>query len=105
MIIKKIGVFSCAKISGILYALMGLIIGAIFSFISLVSSVFSGDLGGGQLMGMFFGIGAIILLPIFYGLLGFVSAAIGSWFYNLVAGWIGGIEIILEEQPPNVLQN
>lgn len=43
--------------------------------------------------GLLFGAGAIVVLPIFYGVLGFVFAGIGAAIYNLVAGWVGGIEI------------
>jgi hypothetical protein len=39
------------------------------------------------------GVGAIIVLPIFYGIIGFLSALITAWVYNLVASRVGGIEI------------
>jgi hypothetical protein len=35
MVIKRVGVMSCAKIFGILYAFLGLIAGAIFSLIAV----------------------------------------------------------------------
>jgi hypothetical protein len=44
-----------------------------------------------------FGAGAIILLPLFYGMLGMVMGAIGAALYNLFAGMFGGIE--LETEP------
>ena len=50
----------------------------------------------GALAGGLVGIGAIIALPIFYGLLGFVVFAIGAWLYNLAAGFVGGIRIDVE---------
>jgi hypothetical protein len=40
-----------------------------------------------------FGVGAIILLPVLYGGLGFVAALVGAWLYNLISGFVGGIEI------------
>jgi len=46
---------------------------------------------------MMFGVGAIIFLPIFYGVLGLVAGAIGAALYNLFAGMLGGIE--LETEP------
>jgi hypothetical protein len=39
----------------------------------------------------------IILLPVFYGVMGFVFGIIGAVLYNLVAGWIGGFEVEIEE--------
>jgi hypothetical protein len=45
---------------------------------------------------MLFGVGAIIILPIFYGALTFVFALIGAALYNAVAGWVGGVEMDLQ---------
>ena len=39
----------------------------------------------------------IILLPVFYGIMGFVFGIIGAALYNLVARWIGGFEVEIEE--------
>jgi hypothetical protein len=39
------------------------------------------------------GLGAIIFFPLIYGLVGGVFAAIGAAIYNLVAGWVGGLEV------------
>jgi hypothetical protein len=39
------------------------------------------------------GVGAIIVLPIFYGGLGFVGTLIAAWLYNVIAGVVGGIEL------------
>jgi hypothetical protein len=43
-----------------------------------------------------FGSGAVIFLPIFYGLLGFVMAAIGAALYNLISQFVGGLELDLQ---------
>ena len=47
----------------------------------------------GALAGGVVGIGAIVLLPILYGGLGFIVAIIAAGLYNLAAGFVGGIEI------------
>jgi hypothetical protein len=47
------------------------------------------------IMGM--GVGFIIIFPIIYAVMGFVTGAIGALIYNLVAKWIGGIEVEVEE--------
>jgi len=90
MVIRRVGVLSFAKVTGLLYALLGFVIGACISLFSLVGSSF-GPRGSGA-MGALFGAAAIIALPIFYGLLGFISSLIGAALYNLVAGWVGGVE-------------
>jgi hypothetical protein len=91
MVIRRVGPLSFAKITGILYGLMGLLLGAIFSLMSLVSSAFSTKEAGA--MGMIFGVAAVVVLPIFYGVLGFVSSLIAAALYNLIASWVGGIEM------------
>ncbi len=44
--------------------------------------------------GIMFGKG--LFIPVIYGVMGFVVGIIGAAIYNLVAGWIGGIEIEVE---------
>ncbi|PIN78795.1 hypothetical protein COV16_05560 [Candidatus Woesearchaeota archaeon CG10_big_fil_rev_8_21_14_0_10_34_8] len=86
--IKKICVLSLGKILGVLYAFIGLIIGAI---ISLVSVIFHS--GSSSFFEGLFGIGSIIFLPVFYGVLGFLGGLISAALYNIVASWMGGLEI------------
>lgn len=97
MVIRRVGVFSAAKIAGALYGLMGLLLGGIFSLISVVAGTAAMTEGNDDAMfGLIFGVGAIIFLPIFYGVLGAIFAAIGAAFYNLIAGFVGGLEIEIE---------
>lgn len=98
MVLRRVGVVSCAKISGGLYALLGLIAGCFFALFSLVGSAIGAvaSKSGGPLIGMIFGVGAIIFFPILYGALGFIVGLISSALYNLLAGWFGGIEMEIE---------
>ena len=93
MVIRRIGPLSFAKITGVLYGLMGLIFGAIISLVSLVGGAFAPPGSDAGPMGMLFGAAAVVVLPIFYGVLGFVMSLIAAALYNLAAGWVGGIEI------------
>jgi hypothetical protein len=78
-----------------LYALMGLILGAFISLFSLVGGAMAPkEMPAGA--GVLFGALAIVALPIFYGVLGFVMSLIGAALYNLVAGWVGGVELDLQ---------
>ena len=94
MVIKRVGPFSCAKIAGTLYAIMGLVFGCIVSLIALAGGFASASetsrVAG---LGAMVGVGAIIILPIFYGGLGFIASLIGAWIYNVLAGLVGGIEL------------
>jgi len=44
---------------------------------------------------MMFALG--IFMPIFYAVFGFIFGIISAAIYNLVAGWIGGIEVEVEQ--------
>jgi hypothetical protein len=93
--IKKIGVVSLGKIFGILYAIIGLIIGAIMTLVSVIGIALSSK--GPGLFGALFGVGAIIFLPIFYGIMGFVGGLVMALLYNLIASWVGGLEVEMEK--------
>ncbi len=93
MVIKRIGAVSCAKITGLLYAIVGLLFGGIMALISLAGGLAA---MGGNRMGSpfaFFGVGAVIVFPLLYGAFGFVMTLIAASIYNVLAGVVGGIEL------------
>jgi hypothetical protein len=101
MTLRRIGVWSAARVSCALYAAIGLLIGAVISAVSLLatligagSSAAAGPFGG--FGGVLFGVGAIVLLPVFYGLIGLVGGALAAAVYNLAARLVGGLELELE---------
>ncbi|MBL8143266.1 MAG: DUF3566 domain-containing protein [Acidobacteria bacterium] len=102
MIIRRISPLSAGKLAGALYGIMGLIFGVIFALIGMAGAAAgaaSSDVGAaGALTGMLFGVGAVVILPIFYGVLGFVMTAFTAWLYNIMAGLVGGIEIDVEQR-------
>ncbi|MFW9882334.1 MAG: hypothetical protein ACFFG0_55440 [Candidatus Thorarchaeota archaeon] len=93
--IKKIDPLSFAKISGVLYAILGFIFGLIFSLVALISSLFSSS-EGKVFAGLYGGGLSIIISPIIYGVMGFLMGLVSAWLYNLAASWIGGIKIELK---------
>jgi len=95
MVLKSIGVFSMAKMLGALYATIGFLIGLLFALLSVVGAGIA-DSGSEGLLALVFGVGAVIILPVFYGVLGFIGGALLSALYNLIAGMAGGIELNLE---------
>ena len=98
MVIRHIGVGSLAKMLAALYALWGLIFGVIVALFSLVGAgigAANDDPTAGWLSGLF-GVGAIVFLPIFYGVLGAIGGAITAVMYNVVAGMVGGLSIETE---------
>jgi hypothetical protein len=95
MVIKRVGPLSFAKVTGTLYASLGVLIGAVISIISLAGGFASGK-PGGAVFGAFLGVGAVIVCPIIYGGLGFLMTLIGAALYNLIAGSVGGVQIDVE---------
>ena len=93
MIIKRVEPFSCAKLAGTLYAILGFLIGILFSLFALGGAGLMGTLPFG---GAMFGVGAIIILPLVYGCIGFVAMLVMASLYNLAAKWVGGVEIQVE---------
>lgn len=83
--IARFGTFQTAKVMAVLYALMG----AVFIPFFLLASLFSPDFLG-------LGIGFAIVMPVIYGVCGFIFVAIGCVIYNFVAKHTGGIEVDLE---------
>jgi hypothetical protein len=86
---------SCAKVAGLLYVVIGLIAGALFSLVALGGAALgaAGGDDGAMFGGALFGVGAIILLPICYGIFGFIGTLIMAWLFNIAAGMVGGIEV------------
>ena len=98
MVIRRVDPLSVGKIAAVLQALMGLLFGAILLLIRMAGATFAGEAGeGGPFVGLLFGAGAIVVLPIFYGVLGFIFAVIGAALYNVLAGIVGGVRIEVEQ--------
>jgi hypothetical protein len=92
MIITRVGPVSFAKVSGFLYALIGLLVGGILSLVAMAGG-FASDAADAAGLGAIISVGAVIILPIVYGLMGFVATLIAAWLYNLAAGLVGGVEV------------
>ena len=94
MIIRRIEPMSIARLSGMLYAAMGLVFGGIISLIALAGGFgFGSDPQGSAAFGGLMGVAAVLVLPICYGLLGFVATLIAAWLYNVAADVVGGVEV------------
>ncbi len=100
MEIKRIGVLSAAKIVGGLYAGLGLIFGVLSACFGLIT--FAGLISetDAEVAGFSAGIflAGLCFLPIFYGIIGFIGGAIAAAIYNVVAGFLGGLELELSEK-------
>ncbi len=78
-----------ALVMGATYALMGIIFAILmFMFASLLPVPGIGNMGRGL---------AVFLIPVIYGVLGYVCGFIGAAIYNLVAGTVGGIKVTVSD--------
>jgi hypothetical protein len=94
--IKRIGIKQTAKVISVFYFLISLVFVLPISLIAF----FLGSLGGKE-DGFFataFGGIILLLLPLFYALMGFVMVALTALIYNALAKRIGGIEIELDSE-------
>ncbi len=91
MVINRVGPLSAAKVVGLLYAIVGLAMGAIFSLVSTLGGFSSGRGDASP----FFGAAAVVIFPVAYGVIGFLMTLIITWLYNGLARLVGGIEIDL----------
>ena len=92
MIINRVGPLSCARLTGLLYAVIGLLIGGVFSLVAIAGGLASDspELAG---LGPVIGVAAVIVFPILYGGLGFLATLVAVWLYNLAASIVGGVEL------------
>ena len=97
--VKRFGVLSVGVISGILYAVGGLIgalmMAPIMAIMSATTPVTDADFGP---MGWMFSGFFIIIAPIIYGALGFVCGIISAALYNISAKWVGGIRVEVKQE-------
>jgi len=85
--ITHISVLQTSKVVALMYALMSLL----YTVIGLFMVAFcSGPL---RVAGFLY-----IFMPIIMVTFGFLFMMLFCWLYNVVAGWVGGIEVNVEEK-------
>lgn len=98
-ILKRIAPLQLGKILAILYGAMGLL-GLPFFLVGMF--VVSHLPAAQQGIFAFIGVGMALALPVFYACMGFsptastvyaVVGVIGAAIYNVIAQWVGGIEV------------
>ena len=97
MVIKRISAVSCAKIMGLLYAVIGFLIGSIAALVFLAGGLSGWSKAANPFT--IFGVAAVILFPIFYGIIGFIGTWIAASIYNVLAGVVGGVRVEVTAAP------
>jgi hypothetical protein len=98
VVIERIGALSLAKVLGAIYAVIGFVAGALFTVLALLGAV-AGASSDPEMawMAPLFGVAAIVVFPILYGVLAFVMGLVVSGLYNRIAARVGGIVVTLGE--------
>ena len=87
--LTRIAPWQAAKVSALLYFLIGLVISIPFGLLALVLPP-PPEANG-------LGVGLFFVLPFMYAVAGLVFVPLMCWFYNLIARVVGGIEVSVEE--------
>lgn len=106
MTVRRLGVFSVAKMQGLLMFVIGLIFGIIYGLffmifgaaLTAIAPRSEDQLGG--LGTIVIGIVMMVAIPIMYGIFGFIGGAIGALIYNGAATIVGGVKLDLESAGP-----
>ncbi len=115
-VLKRIDPISMGKMAAIVYSVLGLLFGIVFSlFAALLSGVTSSiastapsqslpslpvplpNLNLGPLL-VFAGVFGIVVSAIFAGIFGFIIGAVGAILYNFIASKFGGISIEISDR-------
>jgi hypothetical protein len=86
--IRRINPLSAAKIAAVIYGFMGVVFGLFFFLGSRMMSV------DRSMVGPFTGIE--LAAPLIYAALGALFTLVSAVIYNLVAGWVGGVELEID---------
>ena len=70
-----------AKIVGVVTTYLGLVAGILYSFGGFFYELISGTLNTGTVMGF----GALVGMPIIFGVFGVLAGAVGAMVYNLIS--------------------
>ena len=101
-VLRRINVGSAFKVgavtSGLFFAIFGIFI---FLFPMMLGFGAIGAFGGrnaasGVGIGAAGAFMAYLLMIVLYTIIGGIGGAIYAWVYNMVAGWVGGLELELE---------
>lgn len=93
-LLRSVDVWSCAKVAGVLYGCMGLLLIPMV-LISIIANAASPQ--GYTTLGATALILLSIFAPVIYGLLGFLVGALSAWLYNVTAKYVGGIRLELQD--------
>ena len=101
-IIRRFDVLSVMKLAGVIYGLLGLLIGVlfvVFAAFGLLVGRNQADASFSGPFGLVIAVAVAVIFPIFYGILGALMAGLMSAIYNIASKRFGGIRVDVDESP------
>jgi Transmembrane domain of unknown function (DUF3566) len=92
--IKRLELWSIFKLAFMVYAVIGLVVGAFYGLFLLVAGAITSFSDEVPRLGALSGVLGVVLIPliaIFYGAVGSVFVTIAGLLYNVFAGMVGGL--------------
>lgn len=86
--LKRIGILFLAKLQAIVMAIVGLVLGVLYSFGGFFYELFTQTLNTGTALAFL----ALIGMPLALSLAGFLAGAVEAILYNIFARLVGGID-------------
>lgn len=94
--LTRVEPFSLGRIGGALYAALGLLGLLLFVPFAMIGMLGGDMIGSGELIGGWAGLMIVmVLMPVLYGIIGFVGGLLVGVIYNWLAGFVGGLRITL----------
>ena len=97
--IKRIIPLSAARLAAVIYGAMGVVVGFPIALATVLPSIIHGREAETSLslpMIIVIVLAILIIVPMFYSFLGFIFGVVGAAIYNLVAKWLGGLQVEVE---------
>ena len=91
--VRRFGVIQTANMAAMMYFVMTIIFLVPFFMLASMMPDMGDDTGMEWVSGV-----VLFLVPPLYAALGWVMTAIMCWFYNLIAGFVGGIAVEIEPE-------
>lgn len=98
--VKKVGVWSCGKLSAVISFLFGIIVFFLFLITILpIALLANSSFMGGSLTYSSIIFPALIIslsYPFILAIQGFIMGVLGAFVYNLASSWVGPLEVEIE---------
>ena len=96
MELKKVGILSLGKIAGLIGLVVGIIAVIILAIMQkILSSLVTAQLNMQELYTLTWK--TILIIPLYYAIIGFIWGVAIAFIYNLAAKYIGGIKLELKK--------